>query len=125
MVGKGFNVFNELSLTTSGGGTAYAPIEGNDEATVVSLVGANLKQLIFDNAVESCPMIVGKTIVEFTDHRGHTGNPVPLLVKQSFDAGKDIAIVQAFGCGVDRSGQGREHPSFSWVKAEIPYKSLR
>ena len=64
----------------SGRCTTNALVKGDVQATVPSLIGADLEVMWPDGAVKAGPVEVVERVVQFTDDRGHRRDPVVFVL---------------------------------------------
>ena len=92
MTWKGLDIVDELCPALAGRGAADPAVEGDGQAAVAALVGADAQQAGLGHPVEADPVEPLVRLVEFGGDRGHQGDPVALSGTEGENAGRDFGM---------------------------------
>src|SRR5690606_13087342 len=95
-------------------GAADTAREGDDEAAVAALVGTDLQESRFGDAVEAGPVEAVVGVVQFAGQSGHERDLVGLALGEAFDGLGEGSVVGLHG---DSSGArpGASCPRTPWA----------
>jgi len=97
VAGERLHIGDDLHLAGARGRAADAPLERDDEAAVAALVGADLQEAGFGDAVEARPVEAIVGMVQFAHDRCHERDLVGLSLGQAFDGAGKRGVVSLHG----------------------------
>ena len=94
MAGKGFDIWDKLSLSRACADAAHSAFERNDETPVSALIRPNLQQPRRDDPVKPRPVKTVIGMVDFAGHGRHQRDRVVLTFGQGGDGFRQFEIIR-------------------------------